>query len=188
MREQDASPRILVTAFRPFAPPGGTMRSANRSQEVLEALLAQSPGACDSLLLPVDPRCEVSLARSLDRDPDGIISLGETSEPGPWDTNVEEIAYDLPVNVAPNTRHREPRWLSSAFASAFPLREGMERRDRIGAYWCNRVYFRALQWCNRFARPGVFLHLRTGGDLARQVRHLDHVLKAMDAALLGVAR
>ena len=64
MREQDASPRILVTAFRPFAPPGGTMRSANRSQEVLEALLAQSPGACDSLLLPVDPRCEVSLARS----------------------------------------------------------------------------------------------------------------------------
>ena len=190
MREQEAQPRILVTAFRPFAPPGGRMRDVNRSQEVLEALLAQTPDAFDSRVLPVDPRCEVALARSLDRNPAGVVCMGETSEPGSFDTNVEEIAYDLPIHAGPGAapRRHEPRWLSSPFSGAFPLRDGMERRDRIGAFWCNRVYFRALQWCNRFARPGVFLHVRTGGDLARQVKHLDHVLRAMDAALLGVAR
>jgi len=190
MRVHDGSARVLVTAFRPFAPPGGPMRPVNRSQEVLEAFRAASPDAGDFLVLPVDPRCEVALARSLDRNPAGVVCLGETSEAGDWDTNVEEMAYDLPVQSGPGASPRpvEPRWISSPFAGAFPLRDGMERRDRIGAFWCNRVYFRALQWCNRFARPGVFLHLRTSGDLGRQVGHLDHVLKALDAALLGVAR
>lgn len=190
MRVPDGRPRILVTAFRPFAPPGKAPRPVNRSEEVLGAFLARSPDAGDTLLLPADPRCEVALARALDRDPFGVVALGETAETGPWDTNVEENAYDLPVQAKNNGGpfRREPRWLSSAFAETIPLREGMERRDRIGSWWCNRAYFRILQWCNRFARPGVFLHVRTEGDLERQVRHLDHVVKAMDAALSGVVR
>jgi len=190
MNDTDGQPRILVTAFRPFAPPGRPLRPVNRSQEVLEAFLARSPGAVRSLVLPVDPRCEVVLARALDQNPVGVVATGEIEEPGEWDTNVEEFAFDLPVQTSGEGRgaRGEPRWLSSPFAGSFPLREGMERRERIGAFWCNRVYFRVLQWCNRFARPGVFLHLRTEGDLERQVRHLEHAVKAMDAALVGVVR
>jgi hypothetical protein len=56
----------------------------------------------------------------------------------------------------------------------------MERGDRIGAYWCNRAYFRVLQWCTLFARPGVFLHLRVDGARGRQLRHLEHVVAAME--------
>jgi len=189
MRVSNGRPRILVTAFRPFAPPGKPLRPSSRSEEVLAGFLVRTPDSVDTHLLPADPRCEVALARALDRDPFGVVALGETQEEGSWDTNVEENAYDLPVQAAAGGPfRREPRWLSSFFAEGIPLREGMERRDRIGSWWSNRAYFRILQWCNRFARPGVFLHVRTDGDLERQVRHLDHVVKAMDAALAGVVR
>jgi hypothetical protein len=190
MNDTDGQPRILVTAFRPFAAPGKPMRPVNRSEEVLKAFLDRWPDSCRSLVLPVDARSEVVLARALDHNPLGVVCTGETGEPGDWDTNVEEFAFDLPVQAAYDGRplREEPRWLSSPFAESLPLREGMARRDRIGAFWCNRVYFRVLQWCNRFARPGVFLHLRTEGDLERQVRHLEHAVKAMDAALVGVVR
>ncbi|NUN52972.1 MAG: hypothetical protein HUU06_09340, partial [Planctomycetaceae bacterium] len=73
MPDRGTPARILVTAFEPFGPPGGPVRPENASETVLRALLARDPGRFDALLLPVDPRCEVALARAFDGDPPGVL-------------------------------------------------------------------------------------------------------------------
>jgi len=173
--------RLLVTAFEPFGPPGKPKRAANASEEVLCAFGDRHPGHCDLLVLPVDPRCEVVLARALNGNPVGVVATGEAGLPGNWDTNVEVLARDLPVSAGPPTPGPEaPVLVTSSLAQRLHLLPGMEREDRIGSYWCNRVYFRLLQWCTRFARPGVFLHLRVDGDRGHQLRHLQHAVTAME--------
>jgi pyrrolidone-carboxylate peptidase len=192
MPDREAPARILVTAFEPFGPPGGPVRPENASETVLRALRERDPARIDSIVLPVDPRCEVALARAFDADPPGVLALGEAGGPGEWDTNVEEVARDLPVGRSPASA-QDPGsavFRSSLFAAGVPLLPGMERGDRIGSYWCNRAYWRVLEWCQLFHRPAVFLHLRVGGDRARQADHAAHVLACMEraAGLLPPAR
>jgi hypothetical protein len=170
--------RLLVTAFEPFAPPGGTMRASNASEEVLHAFGDRHAGRCDLLVLPVGPLCEVRLARALNRSPAGVVAMGETGQEGDWDTNLETRAYDRPV--AAGTPGRGTASAVSDFSLRLHLLPGMAREDRIGSYWCNRAYFRILQWCIRFGRPGLFLHLRVDGDRARQLRHVGHAVQAME--------
>lgn len=184
---------MLVTAFEPFAPPGGlpgkAKRPGNASEDVLRAFEDRARGRCDLLVLPVDPTCEVRLARALNRDPVAVVAMGEASLPGPWDTNVEVRAWDRPiVPVRPASRPAfrpaalpdatpSESFFSSSFAAGLPLLPGMEREDRIGSHWCNLAYYRILEWCLRFERPAAFLHLRVDGDRGRQGAHLDHVLR-----------
>jgi hypothetical protein len=180
--------RILVTAFEPFAPAGKPMRPSNASEEVLRAFGDRAAGKCEFLVLPVDARSEVRLARSLNLNPAGIVAMGEIDREGAWDTNVEVRAWDRPVSsVAPDAppppSHAEPWFLHSPFARDLPLQAGMDREDRIGSFWCNRVWFRALQWSLRFERPAIFLHLRVGGDRARQLAHLRHCVQWMESAV-----
>lgn len=189
MPEPTPPSRLLVTAFEPFGAPGRPKRPANASEEVLRAFAERHPGRCDLLVFPVDPRCEVRLARAMNANPAGVVAMGEAGLPGAWDTNVEVLAYDRPVaaagtpgNTAGSATADAPARASarSSFAARLHLLPGMEREDRIGSYWCNRAYFRVLQWCTLFARPGVFLHLRVEGDRARQLLHLDHAVRAME--------
>jgi pyrrolidone-carboxylate peptidase len=181
-------PFILVTGFRPFGLPGRPSRPENASETVLRSLEDRSRGNHPFVVLPVDPRCEVLLARALDLGPAGVVATGEAGLDGSWDTNVEGVARDLPVQVVrPPERARledtTAGFIPSTFAGQVPLLDGMDRADRIGAFWCNRAYFRVLQWCRRFERPGVFLHLRVDGDRARQARHVEHVLGEMQRAV-----
>ena len=181
MADDTAHGSILITAFEPFAPPGKPMRPENASERVLRAFEDRAGVRHRLLVLPVDPRCEVALARALHEDPAGVVAMGEAGLPGPSDTNVETCARDLPVGPSGAAGEVRPvRGLYSPFAADLPLVEGMSREDRIGTYWCNRAYFRVLEWCRRFARPAVFLHLRVDGDRERQVRHLEHVLARME--------
>jgi pyrrolidone-carboxylate peptidase len=172
---------MLVTAFEPFGLPGKAKRPGNASEDVLRAFEDRARGRYDLLVLPVDPKCEVRLARALNRDPVAVVAMGEASLPGPWDTNVEVRAWDrpiVPVRPAglPGAAPSES-FFSSPFAAGLPLLPGMEREDRIGSYWCNLAYYRILEWCLRFERPTAFLHLRVDGDRGRQGAHLDHVLR-----------
>jgi len=174
--------RILVTAFEPFAAPGKPMRPENASETVLLEFLERHRDRCASVVLPVDPRCEVALARALNGDPLGVVAMGETGAAGHWDTNVEEFARDLPVRTAAGAPGLPPDgtpFRASEFAAEVPLLEGMRRRDGIGSWWCNRAYWRVLEWCQLFHRPAVFLHLRVAGDRSRQLRHLEHVVDRM---------
>ncbi len=186
---------ILVTCFEAFAPPGKRLRPENESEEVLRVFgdrnAHRSPvpgpgtgaGRCDLLILPVDPRCEVQLARALHRNPSGVVAMGEAGLDGSWDTNVEVRAWDRPI-LTERAAGRPPRtpseaFFSSPFAASLPLLPGMEREERIGSYWCNRAYYRILEWCIRFERPAVFLHLRVGSDRTNHVAHLEHALGIM---------
>ena len=186
MPAPEPAPRILVTAFEPFGPPGKPLRPENASERVLRAFLELHPARVSTVVLPVDARCEIHLAREFDRDPAGVVATGEAGGDGPWDTNVEEVARDLPVaasatldpGAAGNAVFR-----TSLFAPALSLLPGMEREDRIGSYWCNRAYWRVLEWTQLFHRPAVFLHFRVGGDRERQVAHLAHVVAAMERTL-----
>ena len=184
MGKSAAAPTILVTAFEPFGMPGKPKRPENASETVIRAFEDRGRGRRTCVVLPVDPRCEVVLARALHGAPAGIVAMGEAGLPGTWDTNVETIARDLPVTASRPAGPAEERCLvaglASPFAASIPLLEGMEREDRIGSWWCNRAYFRVLQWCRLFGRHGVFLHLRVEGDRARQLRHLEHVVAAME--------
>ncbi len=185
---------ILVTAFERFASPGKTLRPGpmgreNESEEALRAFGDHARGRCDLVVLPVDARCEVQLARALHRNPAGVVAMGEASLPGDWDTNVEVRAWDrlvvasqtIPQRAAgPSPRAPSEAFFSSPFAASLPLLPGMEREDRIGSYWCNRAYYRVLEWCLRFERPALFLHLRAGGDRGRHVAHLEHAVAAME--------
>lgn len=175
--------RILVTAFEPFGPPGQPKRPSNASEEVLRAFGARFPGRCELLVLPVDARSEVRLARGLNGNPVGIVSMGEAGLPGTWDTNVEVRAYDVPLSA---TGVGAAPVAESTFAPRLHLLQGMEREERIGTYWCNRAYFLLLQWCARFERPAVFLHLRVEGDRERQALHLDHVVRALERETAAV--
>lgn len=174
---------ILVTAFEPFGPPGKPVRPENASEVVLRAFLRGSRTPVDAVVLPVNPRAEVQLARALHGDPAGVVALGEAGGEGGWDTNVEVVARDLPVAAGRAPTGGDAPLLSSPFAPAIPLLPGMERKDRIGSYWCNRAYWRVLEWCLRFERPAVFLHLRVDGDRDRQRSHLEHVLSVMGTHL-----
>jgi len=183
--------RLLVTAFEPFAPPGRGMRPGNASEDVIRAFEDRARGRCDLLVLPVDPRCEVALARALDRDPAGVVAMGEAALPGSWDSNVEVRAWDRPVVPAraagPSSSAPSEAFFASPVAEGLPLLPGMEREDRIGSYWCNRAYYRVLEWCLRFGRPALFLHLRVEGDRGRQGAHLDHAVREVERAA-GIAR
>ena len=187
MGKSAEAPGILVTAFEPFGPPGKPKRPGNASETVLRAFedRARGRGAC--VVLPVDPQCEVVLARALHGAPAGIVAMGEAGLPGTWDTNVEIVARDLPVTASrsagPADEGSPAAGLASPFAASIPLIAGMEREDRIGSYWCNRAYFRVLQWCRIFGKHGVFLHLRVEGDRPRQLRHLEHVVAAMERSI-----
>lgn len=180
-----AGPRILVTAFEPFAPPGKPKRPENASETVLRAFGARKGEGYDLLMLPVDARCEVLLARALSRDPAGVVSMGETGQFGGWDTNVEEFARDVPVRPGGFPGASEGGFRSSLFAAELPLLPGMDRADRIGSWWCNRAYFRVLEWCGLFHRPAAFLHLRVEGNRARQIRHLEYTVSHMESGLRG---
>ena len=185
-------PRLLVTAFEPFGLPGRSMRAENASESVLRAIRERPGFRHEALVLPVDARCEVHLARALNRDPAGIVALGESGAAGRWDTNVEFLARDLPPRayrsegIAPEVP-RTAAVLPSSFAMDVPLLPGMEREDRIGSYWCNRAYWRVLQWCRLFSRPAIFLHFRVEGDRRNQLFHLEHVRAEMEARLAGGA-
>jgi hypothetical protein len=150
----------------------------------LRAFGDRARGRCDLVVLPVDARCEVQLARALHRNPAGVVAMGEASLPGAWDTNVEVRAWDRLVAASraagPSPRAPSEAFFSSPFAASLPLLPGMEREDRIGSWWCNRAYYRVLEWCLRFERPAVFLHLRAGGDRGRHVAHLEHAVAAME--------
>lgn len=176
--------RLLITAFEPFGAPGKPKRPENASEEVLRAFGDRPSLRCDLVVLPVALRCEVVLARSLHRNPAGIVATGEAGSPGAWDTNVEAFARDLPVTAAPEGQEGVLR-LESAFARGLPLLPGMEREDRIGSYWCNRAYFRVLQWCRFIRVPAVFLHFRVDGDRRRQLGHLEHVVAEMERVTAG---
>ena len=180
MIEPAPQPRLLVTAFEPFGAPGRPRRPSNASEEVVRAFAQRHPDRCAIVVLPVDPRCEVRLARALDGNPSGVVSLGEAGLEGEWDTNVEVRARDLPVEAGRSRPERGGLAADSPLARRIHLLPGMEREDRIGTYWCNRAYFRVLQWCARFDRPGIFLHLRVDGARGRQLRHLEHVVAAME--------
>lgn len=179
-----ARPLLLVTAFEPFGPPGRPPRAENASETVLRAF-GRGPGRDHRLVvLPVDPRAEVVLARALQEGPAGVIGTGEAGLPGAWDTNLEVRAYDRPVTAARAAGEAEPAaFLPSGLAPAIPLLPGMEREDRIGSYWCNRVYFRTLRWCLHLGRPAAFLHFRVDGDRDRQAAHLAHVAARMEEAV-----
>jgi len=175
--------RILVTAFEPFGPPGKSKRDANASEEVVRAFRGNHPGRCDVRVLPVGPLAEVHLARALQLHPLGVVGMGETGQEGEWDTNVEPGAADITVRTGglrPGTPMR-----ASEFATSIPLLPGMEREVRIGAYWCNRIYFRALEWSHIHRIPAVFLHLRVGCDRRRQREHLEHVVAHMERVVGG---
>ena len=178
-------PRLLVTAFQPFGAPGKPVRPENASDSVLRAFGDREGNRYDLLVLPVEPLAEVLLARALARDPVGVVSMGEAGLPGAWDTNVEEVARDLPVTAGGHPGAAAAGFRASPFARSIPLLPGMERADRIGAYWCNRAYYRVLEWCQLFHRPAVFLHLRVEGHRARQLRHLDHAVRFMEESLRG---
>jgi hypothetical protein len=183
-----ARPFLLVTAFEPFGPPGRPPRPENASETVLRAF-GNGPGRDHRLVvLPVDPRAEVVLARALQEGPAGVIGTGEAGLSGAWDTNLEVRAYDRPVVAARSAGTAAPApFLFSDFAAGVPLVPGLEREDRIGSYWCNRVYFRLLRWCLTLGRPGAFLHFRVEGDRARQAAHLAHVAARLEAALAGAS-
>lgn len=196
--------RLLVTAFEPFAPPGKPLRAGNASEDVIRAFEDRSRGRCDLLVLPVDPTCEVRLARALNRDPSAVVAMGEAALPGTWDTNVEVRAWDRPViqsrsagvpsrsvpsrsvpsrAAGPPGASPSEAFFSSSFAAGLQLLPGMEREERIGSYWCNRAYYRVLEWCLRFERPAAFLHLRVDGDRGRQGVHLEHAVKEAEKAV-----
>jgi hypothetical protein len=178
------APRLLVTAFEPFGPPGRPPRPENASERVLRAF-GDGPGRDHRLvILPVDPRAEVVLARALQEGPAGVLGTGEAGLAGAWDTNLEVRAYNRPVTAArPDGEAGPAAFLHSDIAASIPLLPGMEREDRIGSYWCNRVYFRLLRWCLVLGRPGAFLHFRVEGDRARQAAHLAHVAAWMAGLL-----
>jgi pyrrolidone-carboxylate peptidase len=179
--------RLLVTAFEPFAPPGKPLRPGNASEDVIRAFEDRSRGRCDLLVLPVDPTCEVRLARALNRDPSAVVAMGEAGLPGAWDTNVEVRAWDRPIvpsrTAGPPGASPSEAFFSSPFAAGLPLLPGMEREERIGSFWCNRAYYRILEWCLRFERPAAFLHLRVDGDRGRQGVHLEHAVREAEKAV-----
>jgi pyrrolidone-carboxylate peptidase len=177
--------RLLLAAFEPFGARADSARPENASETVLRAWAKRHAGRHAVVILPVDPRCEVVLARALHDNPAGVVALGEAGLPGAWDTNVEVRARDLPIVAARSAGAPAPAkaaTLSSDFAPTLALPPGMEREDRIGSFWCNRTYYRVLQWCNLFGRPSVFLHLRVDGDRARQGEHLAQVVERMEQA------
>jgi len=192
MPEPAPQTRLLVTAFEPFGAPGKPKRASNASEETLRAFAARHPGRCTVVILPVDARCEVALARAMNGNPAGVVATGEAGLAGGWDTNVEMLAWDRPVDVSRpggnGTRGDAERCARSAFAPRLHLLPGMEREERIGSYWCNRAYYRVLQWCALFGRPGVFLHQRVDGARGAQLRHLEHVVTAMERETAALAR
>ncbi|MHC4924619.1 MAG: C15 family peptidase [Planctomycetota bacterium] len=173
--------RILITAFEPFASPGKPMRDANASQEVLEAFVTRYPDRCDHVVLPVNTACEEQLHYAKEGGPAGISSMGEADREGDWHTNAEPLAWDRAVQTG--TPEDDASSMRSAFVEGLPLTEGMESEERIGSYWCNRVYYLDLQWSNGRGHPVVFLHLRVHGSRERQLEHLEHVVAHMERVL-----
>ena len=186
MTAPEPASRILVTAFEPFGRPGSPVRPENASERVLRAFLELHPDRVSSAVLHVDARCEVHLAREFDGNPGGVVATGEAGGEGKWDTNVEEVARDLPVAASAAVDVEaggDAVFRTSLFAPGLALLPGMEREDRIGSYWCNRAYWRVLEWTQLFHRPAVFLHFRVGGDRERQLHHLAHVVDSTERTL-----
>ncbi len=176
---------LLLTAFEPFGTPTRPDRGTNASEEVLLLWRERHPGIHRTLILPVSRRAETILARALTADVAGVIATGEAGIDGAWDTNIEPWAEDRPIaspGISPPGQET-PLRLHSAFAPTVELVPGLEREPRIGAYWCNRVYFRILDWARWNPRPVVFLHLRVDGDRSRQRTHLEHVVAAMEGTI-----
>jgi hypothetical protein len=170
---------ILVTAFAPFGTPLRPNRGANASEEVARAWIGRGRTGVRVLVLPVSPAAEVVLARALSANPSAIVATGEAAFPPGPDTVLEPWAEDREVETGP--AEGPALRLHSSAADEISLVDGLARGPSIGRYWCNRVYFRILEWTLVHPRPAVFLHMRVEGDRARQRGHLDHVVARLDA-------
>lgn len=178
------SKRILLTAFKPFLG-----RQQNRSETVCRRVCAGGSADVDLLILPVDQQAEAELHRELAQCPGGIIMTGEVGGPvsdilSVWtDVRIERAAINPRQQVHGVGSLPWANQLESEFARYLAINVGTDRTrltSSIGAYWCNRVYHRGLEWSGQHGNvPCVFLHLAATGDLDNQVKVVARALEIL---------
>ncbi len=179
---------LLVTAFEPFGPIRGNVPGlkGNRSQDLLSMLQRKHQGEAtwDFRVLPVDQDAGSQLQAILagDRQPGGILLMGEDLLAN---VRLEVLALDPEHQLGP-IRLPGAKRLESPFAHDVESEMaalGVSVKSGIGTYFCNRLYWIALQWATRSARPVVFLHVGPFASLEEQFAKIEWVANQLQETI-----
>ena len=183
------SRRILLTAFKPFFG-----RHENRSETVCRRVRAGGNTDVDLLILPVDQQGEADFLCQLTQFPGGITKVVKTGGlisdvfPAWTDGRIERAAISPGQQVHGVVSLPWASKLESEFDRYLAMHignDGTRLTSSIGAYWCNRVYHRGLEWSGQHvAVPSVFLHLATAGDLDNQIQVVGRTVDLLRQHLL----
>ena len=186
------SDKVLLTAFQPFGAKGA-LSGNNISKQVCDVLAKEQGGRVNYVVLDVGETGESQLADALAMNPRGVLLSGEdTSMIGPQ-VRIEPKAYD-PAQQLNLTIPKLVPWgvlslrlpgassLSSDFAEEAVAAAGGRKvafQTGIGTFWCNRIYYRALQWGDPRSRPVLFVHLGVFGQLNEKLATMRAILELM---------
>jgi pyrrolidone-carboxylate peptidase len=179
---------LLVTAFEPFGPIRGHVPGlkGNRSQGILSLLQQRHQGEpdLDFRVFPVSEDAGVQLQAILsgDNQPGGILLMGENLLAN---LRLEVLAIDPEHQLGP-LRLAGAERINSSFAQSLESElsvVGVSVKSGIGTYFCNRLYWIALQWAARTGRPAVFLHVGPLASIEAQCSKVDYVLYRLQKAI-----
>ncbi len=178
------SNRILLTAFRPFF--GGDQ---NRSETVCRAVCGGGIADVALSVLPVEQQAEAELHCQLTLNPGGIIMTGEIGGPVSdlfpvWtDVRIERMAINPRQQLHAVGSLPWAARIESEFARYLATHlggEGTSLSSSIGAFWCNRIYHRGLEWSAAHRGvPCVFLHLAAAGNLENQIKVVGRTIEVL---------
>ena len=170
---------VLLTAFKPFGLKG-TISRTNSSELVGNQVHRRIRSEIDYHVLPVDATASLILEQLLQTEPRGAVLMGEDiSEFGL--VRIEPRAFD-PRRQVGLVRLPGAASTGSDFAQTLARRlpaAGVTCRQAIGTYYCNEIYFHALQWATAHKRPVVFLHLGLFGDVNAKADYVCRVIQFM---------
>lgn len=184
--------KLLLTAFQPFGLKG-LVSGQNISKQVCDALARERGGDVQYVVLDVGPAAETQLSVALAEEPGGVLLSGEDLSLLTSPARVEPRAYNPGQQLGLNIPKLVPwgvlsfrlpwaRSLSSNLAEQAAAAAGGRRaelREHIGTFWCNRMYYRALEWGQAQARPVLFVHLGVFGQFQEKLSAMRAILDLM---------
>ena len=146
--------KILVTGFEPYGMKG-LLFNRNESKEI--ALRLKRKYGFEILILPVNKSCVEKLVKKIYKyKPDIIICLGQ-SDGG---LRIESLCY------------KGESALQSKFAQEIKHKLKFVN-DNIGAYFCNDIYYEALNWVPNT----VFIHIPIYTKFSKVDRIIRYIIK-----------
>jgi pyrrolidone-carboxylate peptidase len=167
--------KILLTAFKPYGLIRGLFLQRNSSKEVLELIKKRNRfHDVNYEVLPVDKGAEKRLDFILKREPTkGVVCLGELLVQPGRHIHIEPYAV---TSVGNNFGLHKT--VESEFAKYAIDHFNQSPESKIGTYYCNKVYLRALKWSEDRAKcPVVFAHIPVAGD---RNKHSNDVIKLLN--------